>query len=200
MLLADAHVTAIRKLLLPTLSHTLFDPPGPPLPSNHPSPSLLAKLHLYCASLYDSALASLKITIPEAPSARKFFSKDKDRPPDTPEESSEGDPIPELKRYLRKESLLASALARKWLGVEAGENGKGQKVGEALAWVNCAQGLLEDLEGSAMRDKMKGLSVGKGNEKKKEERRVRKGRVGRELDDIKGWVSTYQGMNDRVSS
>lgn len=194
MLLADAHVIAIRKLLLPILPHTLFSPPGPPLPSNHPSPSLLAKLYLHVSSLYDSARAHLRVNSIE-PASRKLFSKDKD----APEDSVEGDIIPELKRYLRKESILASGLARKWLGVDAGENGKGAKVGEAIAWVKDAQTRLQELEDNAVREKMKGLSFGKGSEKRKEERRARKGRLERELDDVAAWIKSYQQMNDTVS-
>ena len=192
MLLADAHVTAIRKLLLPTLPHVLFSPPGPPLPSNHPSPSLLAKLYLHVSSLYDSSKAHLRIN--SVDSGRKLF-KDKD----STEESVEGEIIPELRRYLRKESVLASGLARKWLGVDVGENGKGAKIGEALAWVRDAQSRLQELEDGVVREKMKGLSFGKGREKRKEERMARKGRLERELDDVAAWIRSYQQMNDTVS-
>ena len=195
MFLADAHLTAIRKLLLPVLPHVLFSPPGPPLPSNHPSASLLAKLYLHVSSLYDSAQALLKVTSAE-PASRKLFSKDKDGL--IPEDSVEGEIIPELKRYLRKESLLASGLARKWLGVDAGENGKGTKIGEAIAWIKDAQTRLVELEDGAVREKMKGLSFGKGSDKRKDERRARKGRLGRELDDAAAWIRTYQQMNDTV--
>lgn len=194
MLLADAHVTAIRKLLLPILPHVLFSPPGPPLPSNHPSPSLLAKLYLHVSTLYDSARAHLGVNAVE-PASRKLFSKDKDSLDDV----VEGEVIPELKRYLRKESILASGLARKWIGVDAGENGKGAKTGEALAWVKDAQARLQELEDGAVREKMKGLSFGKGSEKRKEERKARKGRLERELDDVGAWIKSYQRMNDTVS-
>lgn len=193
MLLADAHVTAIRKLLLPVLSHSLFSPPGPPLPSNHPSPSLLAKLYLHVSTLYDSSRAVFKVTSAESGS-KKLFSKDKD----SLDDAVEGDATPELKRYLRKESILAAGLARKWLGVDVGENGKGAKVGEALSWVKDAQSRLQDLEDGTVREKMKGLSFGKGSDKKKEERKARKGRLERELDDISAWVRSYQQMNDTV--
>jgi len=194
MFLADAHITAIRKLLLPVLSHMLFSPPGPPLPSNHPSPSLLSKLYLHVSSLYDSARALLKANAAE-PVSRKLFSKDKDR--DNPEDS-EGDIIPELKRYLRKESVLASGLARKWIGVDAGENGKGAKIGEAIAWVKEAQSRLSELEDGTVREKMKGLSFGKGSEKRKDERLARKGRLERELDDVGAWIRSYQRQNNTV--
>jgi hypothetical protein len=187
--LADAHLTAIRKLLLPVLPHVLFAPPGPPLPTSHPSPSLLAKLYLQVSSLYTSARALLKI---QSEPSRKLW-KDKDEP-----ESVEGEIIPQLKRYLRKESLLANALAHKWLGVDAGENGKGAKMGEAVAWVKEAQGRLEELEDGKLREKVKGLGIGKGKDRKKEERKARKGRIERELEDVAAWVRAYTRMNDTV--
>jgi hypothetical protein len=188
-LIADAHITAIRKLLLPVLPHMLFAPPGPPLPANHPSPSLLAKLYLHVASLYTSASGLLRSHTDPPRKGKSVESV----------EGVEGEVIPELKRYLRKESALASALAHKWLGVDAGENGKGQKVGEAVAWVKEAQSRLEELEDGKVREKMKGLSFGKGSEKKKEERKARQGRVERELVDIAAWVRAYTRMNDTVS-
>ncbi|KAL9938549.1 hypothetical protein V8E36_002268 [Tilletia maclaganii] len=54
--LADAQTLAIRKLLSPSVAlaeDTIT--PGPPLPKSHPSPSLLAKLHLETCALYESA-------------------------------------------------------------------------------------------------------------------------------------------------
>ncbi|KAK0567947.1 hypothetical protein OC844_000037 [Tilletia horrida] len=54
--LADAQALAIRKLLSPSVAlaeDTIT--PGPPLPKTHPSPSLLAKLHLETCALYESA-------------------------------------------------------------------------------------------------------------------------------------------------
>lgn len=173
----------------------MFSPPGPPLPSNHPSPSLLAKLYLHVASLYDSARALLNVQ-PQETSSRKLFSKSRD---DGVDDSVEGDIIPLFKRYLRKESILASGLARKWLGVDAGENGKGAKTGEAVAWMKDAQVRLEELEGNAMREKMKGLSFGKDKERKRDERMARKGRLERELEVVAAWLRTYQRMNDTVS-
>lgn len=189
-LLADAHSTAIRKLLLPVLPHTLFAPPGPPLPHSHPSPALLAKLYLHIAGLYTSARALFKVHA--EPSSRKLFKSDRDAP-----DQLESEIIPAYKRYLRKESLLASALAHKWLGVDAGENGK---VGEAIAWCREAKSKLEELEDGAVREKMKGLGMGKANDRKKDERRARKGRVERELEAVGAWIKSYSRMNDTVSS
>ncbi|OBZ70590.1 pH-response regulator protein palC [Grifola frondosa] len=51
MALADAQTLAIRKLL----SRAAFEntlTPGPPLPKSHPSPALVAKLHLECAASF----------------------------------------------------------------------------------------------------------------------------------------------------
>ena len=61
--MADAHRLAVRKLQSPALAlatDTLT--PGPPLPAGHPSPALLAKLHLHTASLYEQA-ASLVLFV-----------------------------------------------------------------------------------------------------------------------------------------
>ncbi|OCF37950.1 pH-response regulator protein palC [Kwoniella heveanensis BCC8398] len=206
MLLADAHLTAIRKLLLPVLPHTLFSPPGPPLPSNHPSASLLAKLYLHVTSLYTSSRALLKVhqgssfsSSDTSSSSKRLFSKDKSL---SEPDSVEGEIIPPLKRYLRKESQLSLALAHKWLGIDSGENGKGAKVGEALAWTKDALTRLEEMEDSKIREKMKGLSlggIGKSGEKKKEERKARKGRVEREVEDTKAWVTAYTKINDTVA-
>jgi len=192
-LLSDAHVTAIRKLLLPVLPHSLFAPPGPPLPSSHPSPALLAKLYLHVASLYTSARAALKTHTSE-PSSKMLFRSDRDEP-----NQSDGRIIPAFERYLRKESLLASALAHKWLGVDAGENSGGAKDGEAIAWVKEAKTKLEEMEDGAVRKKLKGLGIGKANDRKKEERKARKGRVERELEDVSAWLSAHTRMNDTVS-
>ncbi|WVR00020.1 pH-response regulator protein palC [Kwoniella sp. CBS 9459] len=207
MLLADAHLTAIRKLLLPVLPHTLFSPPGPPLPSNHPSAALLAKLYLHVTSLYTSSRALLKVhqssssssSADASSSSKRLFSKDKSL---SEPDSVEGEIIAPLKRYLRKESQLSLALAHKWLGIDSGENGKGAKVGEALSWTRDALMRLEEMEDSRFKEKMKGLSlggIGKSGDKKKEERKARKGRVEREVEDTKAWVTAYTKMNDTVA-
>lgn len=196
-LIADAHITAIRKLLLPILPHILFAPPGPPLPSNHPSPSLLSKLYLHVAKLYDSSRALFKAHAnePSSSSSRRIFRGEKIEEPD----SAEGGLNAGFKRYLKKEAMLSQALAHKWLAVDAGENGKGAKVGEAIAWCKDAQSRLESMEDSAVREKMKGLGLGKLNDRKKEERRARKGRVERDLEDVSAWVKSYTRQNDTVS-
>lgn len=206
LLLADAHVTAIRRLLLPVLGHALFAPPGPPLPSNHPSSALLAKLYLHVASLYTAASALLRVHDPAsggntASGSKKLFGrkeKTSSGAPDT--DAVDSDVVPELRRYLRKESLLASALGYKWLGIDAGENTKGDgKVGEALAWVKEASARLSELEDGKVADKMKGLAIGRNVERRKEARRARQGRIEREVNDTAAWVQSYTKLNDTVS-
>ncbi|OCF57248.1 pH-response regulator protein palC [Kwoniella mangroviensis CBS 10435] len=200
MFLADAHLTAIRKLLLPVLPHVLFSPAGPPLPSNHPSASLLAKLYLHVTSLYTSSRALLKVQQHSSSSeGKKLFSKEFDI------ESSEGEIIVTLKRYLKKESFLSSALANKWLGIDLGEGSSGKsstpKIGEAISYLKESLSRLEDLEDSKTRERLKGLSIGIGRntERKKEERKSRKSRVEYEVEDTKAWVRSYTKMNDTVT-
>ncbi|WVW85602.1 hypothetical protein I302_107640 [Kwoniella bestiolae CBS 10118] len=196
MFLADAHLTAIRKLLLPVLPHALFSPAGPPLPSNHPSASLLAKLYLYVTSLYTSSRALLKVQQSSSESSsKKLFSKEIDN------EASEGEIITPLKRYLKKESLLSGALANKWLGIDLGENSKSStpKIGEAISYLRESLGRLEDLEDSKTREKIKGLSIGRNTERKKEERKSRRSRVEYEVEDTRAWVGSYVKMNDTVT-
>ncbi|WVO13475.1 hypothetical protein L204_101094 [Cryptococcus depauperatus] len=199
--LADAHLTAIRKLMLPVLIHTYFTPPGPPLPPNHPSAALLSKLYLHVNHLYNSSRALLKVhqqPIHTSNPSRKLLRANSEQEVIEPD-SVEGDIISPIKRYLAKESLLALALAHKWLGVDTGENNKENKVGEALAWVKDAQNKLEELEDSKVRAKLKGLSLRQGNDKKREERMARKGRVERELEVCKAWVKAYQKINNTVT-
>nr|XP_018261508.1 pH-response regulator protein palC [Kwoniella dejecticola CBS 10117]OBR83666.1 pH-response regulator protein palC [Kwoniella dejecticola CBS 10117] len=183
MLLADAHLTAIRKLLLPVLPHVLFSPPGPPLPSNHPSPSLLAKLYLHVTSLYNSSRALLKANSSSSSSIEV--------------DSVEGEMIVELKRYLKKENQLSMALAYKWLGIDSAE-GKSQKLGEGIAFVKESLFRLEDMESSKMKSGIKNLSI-KNSEKKKEERKNRVGRLEREIEDTKAWLRSYTKLNDTVA-
>lgn len=114
-------------------------------------------------------------------------------------DSAEGELNAGFKRYLKKEAILSQALAHKWLGVDAGENGKGARIGEAIAWCKDAQTRLQVMEDSAVREKMKGLGIGKSNDRKKEERKARKGRVERDLEDVAAWVKTYTRQNDTVS-
>lgn len=176
--LADAQSLAIRKLL----SRSAYDStvtPGPPLPTSHPSPALIAKLHLECASLYSSARSLAKTPVK---------SKGKNLSSGTDSEVST-----DLRRYLADECVFHGALARKWLGVDAGENGSqngSPKGGEAVGFLAWAKKDLEDL-----RDRP-GLSLGK--EKEKKERR--RDKVIEELESVNVFWKHYKNMNDSVSS
>ncbi|GAA5944523.1 hypothetical protein JCM1841_007049 [Sporobolomyces salmonicolor] len=136
MCLADANLLAIRRLLSRSLSvaHSTTTP-GPPLPPSHPSPSLLAKLHLQVHTLYDEARSLFK----------------------SPSPSSTGEITPLLRRYLSDGRQLALALAYKWLGVDAGEH---SATGDAIGWLGAAGKALDELK-----EKDKGigrLKIGKG--------------------------------------
>lgn len=139
--LADANLLAIRRLLSRSLalSHSSTTP-GPPLSKSHPSPSLLAKLHLNVYNLYDTARALCK--------------------------ASADDVSPELRRYLSDGRTVAQSLAFKWLGVDAGENGGRDKAGDALAWLGVARTGLEDVRGKSAGMGM--LKIGKGKKAGKE--------------------------------
>ncbi|KAI5476732.1 pH-response regulator protein palc [Pseudohyphozyma bogoriensis] len=171
--LADANLLAIRRLMSRSLSlsHTTTTP-GPPLPSSHPSPSLLSKLHLNVYTLYDSARSLLK-TASLSP-------------------TSTGEIVPELRRYLSDGRAIALGLSYKWLGVDAGENGGREKAGESLRWLEMARKELEEVEGKAKG--LKGLKIGKGKSAGKE----RKGKVEGELDAIAAFYGGYKKVNDTV--
>jgi hypothetical protein len=55
------------------------------------------------------------------------------------------------------------------------------------------------MEDGVVREKLKGFGIGKSNEKRKEERKSRKGRVERDLEDVDAWVKSYTRQNDTVS-
>ena len=171
MSLADAQTLAIRKLL----SKAAYDSnvtPGPPLPTSHPSPALIAKLHLECASLYSSARSLAK-----TPGSSKG--------PEGQEEVST-----DLRKYLADEAAFHGALSRKWLGVDAGENGGRAKGGEAVEFLRWAK---KDLEG--LKDSSKGVSLGKAEKEKKGQK---KEKVLNELAKVTVFYKHYKKMNDSV--
>ncbi|KAF8828615.1 hypothetical protein HHX47_DHR3000296 [Lentinula edodes] len=171
MSLADAQTLAIRKLL----SKSFYDSniaPGPPLPKSHPAPSLIAKLHLECASLYSSAR-----TLAKTPSASS---------------KSAEDVSPELRHYLGDEALLHSALAKKWFGIDAGENGGEDRGGDAVGLLIWAQKELQELK-----DGGKGVGLSRG-EKEKRDRNLRKEKVTKELEITGVWLKHYKKINDTV--
>ncbi|KAL0956836.1 hypothetical protein HGRIS_002948 [Hohenbuehelia grisea] len=186
MSLADAQTLAIRKLL----SKSAYDSniaPGPPLPKSHPAPALIAKLHLECGALYSSARALAKTpgaARPRAKSASQFLSKDGR---DASEVSAD------LRRYLNDEAAFHDALARKWLGVDAGESGGNDRGGEAVGFLAWAKKELEDLKDGGSG---KGI-IGSGKEKEARERRKEK--VSDELAKVLVFWKHYKKINDSLS-
>ncbi|KAI0775815.1 hypothetical protein BD413DRAFT_531776 [Trametes elegans] len=195
MALADAQNLAIRKLLSKAAFESTLTP-GPPLPKSHPSPALVAKLHLECVSLYLSARSLVKTPgASRSASKHKFklsFGKDKS-PNDASEESGE-EVAPDLRRYLSDEIALHGALAHKWLGVDAGEHGGTSKGGVAVGFLVWAKKELEELRsghssGGMMPD----------GEREREMRERRKARVQEELESTNTFLVGYKRMNDTFS-
>jgi len=171
MSLADAQTLAIRKLL----SKSFYDSnvtPGPPLPKSHPAPGLIAKLHLECASLYSSAR-----TLAKTPSASS---------------KSSDDVSAELRHYLGDEASLHSAIAKKWLGIDAGEKGGESKAGDAVGFLVWAKKELQELK-----DGGKGAGLAKGDREKRD-RNLRKEKVAKELETTEIWLKHYKKINDTV--
>ncbi|KAG6861163.1 hypothetical protein C0995_003172 [Termitomyces sp. Mi166 len=176
MALADAQTLAIRKYL----SKAAFDSniaPGPPLPVSHPSPSLIAKMHLECASLYSSARSLVKIV-----GTRK-------RPSSAPD--STGEVSADLRRYLADQTALYSALAHKWLGVEAGEKGGSQKGGEAVGFMIWAKKELQELK-----DGRKSINLARGGDKDVKDQLKQK--VADELQSVDVFHEYYKKANDSI--
>ncbi|KAJ7175457.1 BRO1 domain-containing protein [Mycena filopes] len=160
--LADAQTLAIRKLL----SKSAYDSnvtPGPPLPKSHPSPALISKLHLECSSLYSSA-RSLAKTPSSAGKAKAKGSSS----------SADGEVSADLRRYLNEETLFHDALARKWLGVDAGENGGTDRGGDAVGFLIWAKKELDELKGR------------------------KKDRISDELDRVNMFLKHYKKVNDSL--
>jgi hypothetical protein len=91
---------------------------------------------------------------------------------------------------LADEGVFHGALARKWLGVDAGENNGATKGGEAVAFLAWAKKELEELKDG-------GRGFGIGREKEKKERR--KDKVVEELDSVTVFWKHYKKLNDSVS-
>ncbi|SCV73281.1 BQ2448_7207 [Microbotryum intermedium] len=170
---ADANLLAIRRLLSRSLSvaHSTTTP-GPPLSSTHPSPSLLAKLHLHVYQLYDAARSLVK----------------------TPGGSAASGEISQaLRRYLSQGRALALALSWKWLGVDCGESGGRDRCGDAVGWLGMSKKELEKIQG-----RPKGVMgvIKRG----KEGGSVRKGKVAEEVESVARFLNAYKKVNDSVSS
>ncbi|KDQ57433.1 hypothetical protein JAAARDRAFT_130249 [Jaapia argillacea MUCL 33604] len=193
MSLADAQSLAIRKLL----SKASYDStltPGPPLPKSHPSPALIAKLHLECSSLYSSARSLAKTPSSTSSHSSKSamgklgLSKGNKH---HDQDDEVGSVIPSLRHYLSSETTLHTALAHKWLGVDTGERGR---VGEAVGFLQWAKKELDDIKDN----NTKHLSVNM-NDRDKEMREWRKARTIREIDSVGVFLKGYQKMNDSIS-
>ncbi|KAI8994011.1 BRO1 domain-containing protein [Trametes punicea] len=194
MALADAQNLAIRKLLSKAAFESTITP-GPPLPKSHPSPALVAKLHLECASLYSSARSLVKTPGASKGASRHklkmSFGKAKDGTGGASDEFIEV--VPELRRYLADEVALHNALAHKWLGVDAGEHGGASKSGVAVGFLAWAKKELEELRS--------GHSSGgvMDSDREKEMRERRKARVHQELESTNTFLAGYKRMNDTMS-
>ena len=208
MALADAQTLAIRKLLSKAAFESTISP-GPPLPKSHPSPSLAAKLHLDCASLYSSARSLAKTPGASRPSLTSVASstkskfklnigkKDKDKEGtaegNVPRGDAGEDVSPELRRYLADEVAFHNALAHKWLGVDAGENGTTAEGGRAVGFLAWAKKELEVLKSG-------GLGHGIGiSDRERIMRETRRARVQIELESVNTFLKGYKRMNDSVT-
>ncbi|KAJ3553450.1 hypothetical protein NP233_g12639 [Leucocoprinus birnbaumii] len=159
--LADAQTLAIRKYL----SKAAYDSnisPGPPLPASHPSPNLIAKLQLECESLYASAKSLANA-------------------------SGGSDISSELRKYLTDRITFHAALAHKWLGVDAGENGQLDQAGEAVGFLAWAKKDLEKLKDNNM------LHFGKGEREK-----AKKTEIAEELESTTTYYKYYKKANDSL--
>ncbi|KAH0588743.1 pH-response regulator protein palC [Termitomyces sp. J132] len=176
MALADAQTVAIRKYL----SKAAFDSniaPGPPLPSSHPSPGLIAKMHLECVSLYSSARSLVKTV-----GTRK-------RPPSAPD--STGEVSTDLRRYLADQEALHSALAHKWLGVEAGEKGGTQRGGDAVGFMTWSKKELQELKDGRL-----SINIARGGDKGVKDQLKQK--IVDELESVNVFHKYYKKANDSI--
>jgi hypothetical protein len=165
--LASAQSLAIRKLM----SKSSYDntvAPGPPLPASHPSPALLAKLHLEASALCASAESLLRI-----PASRKH-------------DMEVAEP---LLLYARDGAALHGALARKWLGADAGAH---DSPGVAVGFLGWAKRELDSLRDGSAR------SHSGVKEERRDGRRERRGRIVAEAEDAAQFLRYYTRMNDTV--
>jgi len=132
---------------------------------------LLAKLHLECASLYSSARSLIKNL-------------------EASKSDVHGDVSNDLRRYLTEEAAFHGALSKKWLGVDAGENGGASRGGEAVAFMAWAKKELLEVK-----DSSNGINRRKVD---KEQKTDLKNRVALELNSITLFHKHYQQMNDTV--
>ncbi|KAF8134505.1 hypothetical protein EV363DRAFT_1160473 [Boletus edulis] len=193
MALADAQSLAIRKLLSKAAFESTLSP-GPPLPKSHPSTALIAKLHLDCAALYSSArtlaMSSSKSSLTSGLKA-SFGSTSKSQ---NDVGGGSGEVSTDLLKYLERESKFHTAIAHKWLGVDAGETAKPGKGGEAVGFLKWVQQELEDLHTPRL---SKGLGIGRDAAKGRDHE-GRKARIEKELKSVKVFLDHYRKLNDSL--
>jgi len=143
--------------------------PGPPLPASHPSPALLAKLHLEASALCASAESLLRI-----PASRKH----------------DMEVTEPLLLYAHDGAALHGALARKWLGADAGGR---DAMGVAVGFLGWAKREMD-----ALRDGGARSHGGGKNEEGLDGRRERRGRITAEAEDAAQFLRYYSRMNDTV--
>ncbi|EMD37643.1 hypothetical protein CERSUDRAFT_136342 [Gelatoporia subvermispora B] len=191
MALADAQSLAIRKLVSKAAVESTLNP-GPPLPKSHPSPALVAKLHLECASLYSTARSLVKTPgATRTPSkSRNFLHLGKGKGKDKMQEETGEEVTPELRHYLSDEAAFHAALAKQWLGVDTGEIGGTEKMGIAVGFIAWAKKELEDLRsGSAVIE----------SDREKEMRERRRLKVAEELENASVFLKGYTRINDTLA-
>jgi hypothetical protein len=167
--LAAAQALAIRKLLTKS-SYDNTVASGPPFPASHPSPALLAKLHLEASALCASADSLLRI-----PAARKH-------------DMEVAEP---LLLFARDGAALHGALARKWLGADAGVH---DALGVSVGFLTVAK---RDLD--ALRDGSARPGGGAGTkEEVRDGRRERRERIAAEAEDAARLLRQFKQVNDSV--
>lgn len=188
--LADAHALAIRKLQAPALAQATDTlTPGPPLPAGHPSPSLLAKLHLHTSSLYHEAHALLSqgVRAPSAPRVKLQATLHKiQRDPRSP------DTTLSVLRYMHREAQWHQALAYKWLGIDSGE--QSNDMGWGMAYLRTALELLQALVPRTALDALRGARRGGAVRFRTTEERM-----ALEHASVSRWLSAYTKTNETVT-
>ncbi|TIA89820.1 hypothetical protein E3P99_01897 [Wallemia hederae] len=169
--LAMSQALAIRKLMSPHHAYTLNNP-GPPLPKSHPSPQILLKLHLDTSALFNAARVMLKSSIKSTLRVQHV---------DLPAQ---------LKSHTKRREVFHAGVAKKWLGVDASNQGN---TGIALAWLKMASEELADSISSSPSERLKILS--KSTRKARGERR---NELDVELSSIDTYLKAYKQLNDTV--
>ncbi|PKI83578.1 hypothetical protein MVES_002440 [Malassezia vespertilionis] len=195
--MAEAHRLAVRKLQAPALTQareTLT--PGPPLPKEHPSASLLAKIHVHTASLYEQASTLVCPPVIDHPLGKVKATMRSLKP--VSEQSASA-----LQRYLVHEAKWHRALAHKWFGIDAGENA--QQTGAGVAHLTAAKMQLAEL----VPKNAAPSAPGKETQVRIplwEQRRAARFRgdlalwwAAMEMESVVRWQDVYKRLNDKVA-